>query len=76
MKCATNSALMRKKNEKMILSMINKGPVSRADIAKKTGLTKAAVTIIVDDLMQRGVLTEKKRPNEHSRKKSRNVVFK
>lgn len=59
MKCATNSALMRKKNEKMILSMINKGPVSRADIAKKTGLTKAAVTIIVDDLMQRGVLTEK-----------------
>ena len=59
MKRATNSALMRIKNEKIILSLINKGPVSRADIAKKTGLTKAAVTIIVDDLKQRGIVTEK-----------------
>lgn len=59
MKRATNSALMRIKNEKIILSIINKGAVSRADIAKKTGLTKAAVTIIVDDLMQRGILTER-----------------
>lgn len=58
MKKATNSALMRIKNEKIILSLINKSPVSRADIAKKTGLTKAAVTIIVDDLKQRGVVTE------------------
>lgn len=59
MKRATNAALMRIKNEKIILSLINKGPVSRADIAKKTGLTKAAVTIIVDDLKQRGIVTEK-----------------
>lgn len=58
MKKATNSALMRIKNEKFILSLINKEPVSRVDIAKKTGLTKAAVTIIVDDLKQRGVVTE------------------
>jgi len=43
MKRATNSASMRIKNEKMILSLINKGPVSRVDIAKKTGLTKAEV---------------------------------
>ncbi len=58
MKQATNSVLMRIKNEKIILSLINKGPVSRADIAKKTGLTKAAVTIIVDDLKQREIVTE------------------
>lgn len=58
MKQATNSASMRIKNEKIILSLINKSPVSRVDIAKKTGLTKAAVTIIVDDLKQRGIVTE------------------
>ncbi len=58
MKIATNSALMRIKNEKIILSLIHKGAVSRADIAKKTGLTKAAVTIIVDDLKQRKIVTE------------------
>lgn len=59
MKRATNSALMRQKNEKIILSIINKEPVSRADIAKKTGLTKAAVTNIIDDLKQREIVTEK-----------------
>lgn len=59
MERATNSALMRIKNEKIILSLINKSPVSRADIAKKTGLTKAAVTIIVDDLKRRNIVIEK-----------------
>lgn len=50
--------MMRIKNEKIILSLINKSPVSRADIAKRTGLTKAAVTIIVDDLKERGIVCE------------------
>ena len=59
MKKATNSALMRIKNEKIILSLINKVPVSRVDIAKKTGLTKAAVTIIIDDLKKRDIVYEK-----------------
>ena len=52
---ATISALMHLKNEKHILSLINKGPISRVEIAKQTGLTKAAFTIIVDDLKQRNV---------------------
>lgn len=55
----TNSALMRQKNEKIILSLINNEPLSRAEIAKKTGLTKAAVTIITEDLINRGYITEK-----------------
>ena len=56
---ATNSASMRLKNEKNILSLINKCPISRVEIAKKTGLTKAAVTIIVDDLKKRNIVFEK-----------------
>lgn len=57
---ATNSSSMRLKNEKTILSLINREPLSRADIAKKTGLTKAAVTIITEELIKRGVVTEEK----------------
>lgn len=60
MASATNSSGMRIRNEKIILSLINKEPVSRADIAKKTGLTKAAVTIIVEDLINRGIVTEER----------------
>jgi len=60
MASATNSSLMRLKNEKIILSIINREPISRADIAKRTGLTKAAVTIIADDLLKRGMVTEER----------------
>ncbi len=49
---------MRLKNEKMILSLIRKGGVSRASIAKQTGLTKAAVSIIVDELIKREIVFE------------------
>lgn len=56
---ATNSASMRLKNEKMILSLIRKGGASRAGIAKSTGLSKAAVSIIVDELIKRGIVTER-----------------
>ncbi len=58
MKKATNSALMRIRNEKIVLSLINRSPLSRADISKLSGLTKAAVTIIVDDLIRRGIVAE------------------
>ena len=58
MKQGTNAAIMRKNNEKAILSLINTRPVSRAEIAKITGLTRAAVTIIVEDLIGRGYIIE------------------
>lgn len=58
MKQGTNAAIMRKRNEKTILSLINNGPISRAEIAKITGLTRAAVTIIIDDLIGQGYILE------------------
>ncbi len=64
MKKATNGTKMRLKNEKLILSLIHNSPISRVDIAKKTGLTKAAVTIIVDDLKKRGIVEEQAWQNE------------
>ena len=59
MKKATNAALMRQKNEKMLLALINEAPISRVELARKTGLTKAAVSIITDDLKSRGIVSER-----------------
>lgn len=58
MKQGTNAAVMRQQNAKMILSLINQEPLSRADIAKITGLTRAAVTIITDELLNKGLISE------------------
>lgn len=49
---------MRRNNEKTILSLINTRPVSRAEIAKLTGLTRAAVTIIIEELIGKGYIIE------------------
>lgn len=44
--------LIREMNRKLVLeTIINKGPLSRAAIAKKLGLTKATVSAIVQDLL-------------------------
>ena len=59
MKTATNAQLMKIKNEKLILSIINQKPVSRAELAVQTGLTKAAISIITDELINRGIVFEK-----------------
>ncbi len=58
MKQGTNAAIMRKRNKKTILALINSRPVSRAEIAKITGLTRAAVTIIIDELISQGYILE------------------
>ena len=57
-KNATNSAYMKISNRLLILNMIRKKPVSRAEIARRTGLTRAAVTLIVDELIKAGILLE------------------
>ncbi len=57
-KSATNSAGMKRYNRRLILNIIRKSPVSRAELARMTGLTRAAVTLIVDALLQEGVLIE------------------
>ncbi|MDD4140182.1 MAG: winged helix-turn-helix domain-containing protein, partial [Eubacteriales bacterium] len=41
-----------------IIRMVQKEPLTRAEIARRTGLTRAAVTIIADRLTGDGVLQE------------------
>lgn len=55
---ATNLIDMRTSNVLLILNIIRKEPCSRARIAKMTGLSRSAVTIIIDDLLQRGIVAE------------------
>ncbi|MEA5014104.1 MAG: ROK family protein [Candidatus Limiplasma sp.] len=57
-KQGTNSSEMRSSNELLILNMLRKQTYSRAQIAKLSGLSRAGVTILVDNLMQRGFLRE------------------
>ena len=51
---------MKEKNKRLILDLIRRNEFSRTDIAKATRLTKAAVTIIVDDLIREGIVIESK----------------
>ena len=53
---ANNSISMREKNRLLILNLIRKNPISRADISRVTGLTRAAVTIITDALIDDGII--------------------
>ena len=55
---ATNSAHMKSENLRLILTLIRRKSVSRADLARYTGLTRAAVTILVDELLDKGYLLE------------------
>ena len=55
---ATNSGIMKEKNKRLIINLIRKSEISRADIAKITNLTKASVSIITDDLIKSGIIYE------------------
>ena len=52
----TNAGLMKENNKSLILSMIRRSDFSRADLAKATGLTKATISLLVDEMMQDGLI--------------------
>ena len=54
----TNSNLMKESNKKLVLNLIRQSEFSRADISRETGLTKAAVTIIADELIKNNIVFE------------------
>ena len=49
---------MRRDNKSKVLKWVRKGYYSRADIARLTGLTRPAITSIVDELISQGVIKE------------------
>lgn len=58
MRTSTNANIMREKNKRLILSIIRQREVSRADISHETSLSKPAVSAIIDELIQQGLVKE------------------
>ncbi|MDD4315879.1 MAG: ROK family transcriptional regulator [Clostridia bacterium] len=55
----SNSKTLRTNNKRVILwKLFNNGPMSRIELAKECGLTGAAITIIVRELLDSGKLLE------------------
>ena len=53
---AHNSAIMRESNQRLLVNLIRKKPLSRAELARTMGLSRAAVTILADSLIEKGVI--------------------
>lgn len=60
MAVANNSASMKQQNRLAILRLLRKEPLSRAELARRTGLTRAAVSIIAENLLAEQLICESK----------------
>lgn len=59
MSAPLSGTVMRSTNERHVLACLrDHEPISRADLADRLGLTRAAITRIVADLIERGYITE------------------
>ena len=61
---ARNASDMKMGNMLEIIDLVRQGPTSRAAVARATGLTRAAVTIIVDRLISAGLISEHSLDND------------
>ena len=55
---AINASVMRQANRTLLLNRIRMRPISRAELAEETGLTRASVTQIVEELINEGMVIE------------------
>lgn len=61
-----NKDTMKLENRRQVLELIARQPLSRAGLAKKTGLTQSAVGNMVGDLLQAGIVREVQSPPEEA----------
>lgn len=54
----TNSTDMRFSNKLLILNILRKQSLSRSELARQMGLSRAGITILVEDLLQAEILQE------------------
>lgn len=55
---AINATIMRHLNRTLILNQIRMRPISRAELAEETGLTRASITQIVEELISEELVVE------------------
>ncbi|MEI8095781.1 MAG: ROK family protein [Spirochaetales bacterium] len=53
-----NAAAMRNQNRLRLLRLLRRHPYSRADLARRTGLSRAAIGLLVDQLLEKQMLLE------------------
>lgn len=52
--------IMKQANAMLVLRLLREEPLSRAELARRTGLTRATITGIADELIEEGLLREGK----------------
>lgn len=55
---ARNADYIKEYNRKAVLRLLRHNPMSRAELARETGLTRATTSLIADELLNEGVLKE------------------
>lgn len=55
---AKNAGYTKEYNRLQILRLLRQQPVSRAELARLTGLTRAAISLIVEELIEEGMVKE------------------
>jgi len=55
---ARNAGYTKEYNRKLILRLLRLEPMSRAEIARRTGLTRACTSLIAADMLEEGMLRE------------------
>jgi N-acetylglucosamine repressor len=64
-----NQSLVRHINERRLLGILRvSGPVPRAELARRLSLTRASITGMIDDLLARGMVSEKARESNAERR--------
>ncbi len=53
-----NAEYVKQYNRKKILNLLSREPLSRAELARRTGLTRSAISVIVDELLSSSILIE------------------
>lgn len=67
---AINASKMRHDNQLLLLNLLQKENMSRSTLAKQMGLTRAAITNLVGELLNDGIIIEVGKENPCSSKKS------
>lgn len=57
-KPARNAEYLKEYNRKKFLSLLRRNPMSRADVSRELGITRAATSLIADALMEEGLVRE------------------
>lgn len=53
-----NANNMKLRNQRSIINFLRQQPMSRADLSRRTGLTRAAISVLIDTLLGEGIVIE------------------